>query len=190
MRELILGGQKSGKSRRAEALAADWLAVDTTRHAVLLATGQAGDPEMGARIARHQQDRLQRVPRMRTVEEPLYVAQALASHSHAGTLVVVDCMPLWLTNWWMPQDAMDDDSKEAYRHNWNKEFAMFLEAFDRASGPVILVSNEIGLGVIPLGSEVRAFVDRLGSLNQALARHADRVTLMAAGVPLFLKGQT
>ncbi len=85
---------------------------------------------------------------------------------------------------------MNDDSKEAYRHDWNKEFAMFLEAFDRASGPVILVSNEIGLGVIPLGSEVRAFVDRLGSLNQALARHADRVTLMAAGLPLFLKGQT
>lgn len=189
MRELILGGQKSGKSRRAESLAAQWLSGDPVRRALLVATAQAGDGEMAARIERHQHDRRARVPGLDTVEEPLYLADALARHSRADTLLVVDCMPLWLTNWWMPLEAQKSDQKTAFRHDWQEEFALFLGAFLTVPGPVILVSNEIGLGVIPMGAEVRAFVDRLGHLNQALAERADRVTLMAAGLPLFLKGQ-
>jgi len=100
--ELILGGQKSGKSRRAEALAQAWLAQSATNKAVLIATAQPWDDEMRARIARHQADRAQRVPGMHTVEEPLQLAQAISAHSAPQTLIVVDCLTLWLTNWLMP----------------------------------------------------------------------------------------
>lgn len=189
MRELILGGQKSGKSRRAESLAAQWLAQDTRHQALLIATARAGDDEMAARIARHQQDRLSRVPGLQTLEEPVYLADALHQHSQRHRLLVVDCLPLWLTNWWMPVEVENNASKLQFQHDWNKEFALFLEAFSHASGPVALVSNEIGLGVIPLGAEVRAFVDRLGQINQQVATLAERVTFMAAGLPLTLKGQ-
>ena len=100
--EFILGGQKSGKSRRAELLAQQWLGMSTNHRAVLIATAQPWDEEMRARIARHQADRAQRVPGMQTIEEPLALAQALAEHSHPEVLLVVDCLTLWLTNGMMP----------------------------------------------------------------------------------------
>ncbi len=183
--ELILGGQKSGKSARAENIARHWLAQDLTRRAVLIATAQAWDDEMTQRIQRHQQDRALRVPGLATREEPLYLAHALRECSQANTLVVIDCMTLWLTNFLMPaepafnaklgMDAFDQQAKD------------LIAAITQAKGPVVLVSNEIGLGVIPLGAQVRQFVDRLGGLNQALAAACQRVTLMSAGLPLTLK---
>ena len=187
--ELILGGQKSGKSRRAELLARDWLAQDDAHAALLVATGQPWDEEMRQRIARHQTDRAVRVPGMATVEEPLDLAGALRQHSTAQTLVVVDCLTLWLTNWTMPADDSTSEFKpnQPLAHDWKAQAAMFLEAIKIAPGPVVLVGNEIGLGVIPLGREVRAFVDALGLLNQQVAQTCQRVTLMAAGLPLTLK---
>jgi adenosylcobinamide kinase/adenosylcobinamide-phosphate guanylyltransferase len=187
--ELILGGQKSGKSRRAELLARDWLARSADHRAVLIATGQAWDDEMRERIARHQRDRAERVPGLQTVEEPRDVAAAVARHSAPQTLVVVDCLTLWLTHWTMPLgfETMDLEQKQAQALEWNAQTAMFLEAIRQSPGPVVLVSNEIGLGVIPMGREVRAFVDALGALNQQVARVCPRVTLMAAGLPLKLK---
>ncbi|MGH8804559.1 MAG: bifunctional adenosylcobinamide kinase/adenosylcobinamide-phosphate guanylyltransferase, partial [Polaromonas sp.] len=154
---------------------------------VLIATAQPWDDEMRERIARHQKDRADRVPGMRTVEEPLQLAQALARHSHAQTLVVVDCLTLWLTNWLMP--AENSEQYKAPAHDVRAQVAMILRAIEEAAGPVVLVGNEIGLGVIPLGRETRAFVDALGRLNQDLARACERVTFMAAGLPLTLKGQ-
>ena len=100
--ELILGGQKSGKTARAETLAAAWLDASPGHEAVYIATAQAWDEEMRERIARHRRDRAQRVPRMRTVEEPLALARAIGAHSQPGTLVVVDCLTLWLTALLMP----------------------------------------------------------------------------------------
>ncbi len=185
--EMILGGQKSGKSRRAELLALSWLAQSPEHKAVLIATAQPWDDEMRERIARHQQDRAVRVPGMRTVEEPLQLAQALASHSHPQTLVVVDCLTLWLTNLLMPTE--NSAQKEAAVHDLRVQVAMVLRAIEEAAGPVVLVGNEIGLGVIPLGRETRAFVDELGRLNQDVAAVCARVTFMAAGLPLTLKGQ-
>ncbi|UUZ67904.1 bifunctional adenosylcobinamide kinase/adenosylcobinamide-phosphate guanylyltransferase [Polaromonas sp. P2-4] len=182
--ELILGGQRSGKSRRAELLARDWLAQSPEHGAVLIATAQPWDEEMRERIARHQQDRAQRVPGMRTVEEPLELAQALTRHSQAHTLVVVDCLTLWLTNWLMPADILKQN--EALAQEERAQEAMLLIAIEKAAGPVVLVGNEIGLGVIPMGAEVRAFVDALGRLNQDVGA-CQRVTLMAAGLPLTLK---
>lgn len=187
--ELILGGQKSGKSRRAELLARDWLAQSGDHRAVLIATGQAWDDEMRARIARHQRDRAERVPGLQTVEEPHDVAAAVALHGTPQTLVVVDCLTLWLTHWSMPMgvETMNFEQKQALTHNWKAQAAMFLIAIRKSPGPVVLVGNEIGLGVIPMGREVRAFVDALGLLNQQAAQACERVTLMAAGLPLTLK---
>ena len=187
--ELILGGQKSGKSRRAELLARDWLAQSADHRSVLIATGQAWDDEMRERIARHQRDRAERVPGLQTVEEPRDVAGALTQLSTPQTLVVVGCLTLWLTQWSMPLgfEAMDSEQKQAQTMEWKAQAAMFLEAIRQSPGPVVLVGNEIGLGVIPMGREVRAYVDALGTLNQQVAQVCPRVTLMAAGLPLTLK---
>jgi adenosylcobinamide kinase / adenosylcobinamide-phosphate guanylyltransferase len=191
--EFILGGQKSGKSRRAESLALAWLAQSSQHQAVLIATAQPWDDEMRERIARHQQDRAARVPAMQTVEEPLQLAQALQQHSQLHTLIVVDCLTLWLTNWLMPAEDVENSHKNASNRPLAQypraQAAMILIALEAAAGPVVLVGNEIGLGVIPLGRETRAFVDALGSLNQDVAKVCQRVTFMAAGLPLTLKGQ-
>ncbi len=185
--ELILGGQKSGKSRRAELLARAWLAQSPAHRAVLIATAQPWDDEMRARIARHQRERAERVPGMATVEAPSDLAGALARHGAAHTLVVVDCLTLWLTHWLMP---MESEPNQPPALDWKAQAAHFFEALTASPGPVVLVGNEIGLGVIPLGREVRAFVDALGMLNQRAAAACRRVTLMAAGLPLTLKDDT
>ncbi len=226
--ELILGGQKSGKSRRAELLARHWLDQSGNHRAVLIATAQPWDDEMRQRIARHQADRAQRVPGMTTVEEPVALAEALHQYSRPDTLVVIDCLTLWLTNLLMPLEDWEavrsaqvkeehakragDTEQSALPFNlpaplkppgaaFNQFFdsnqplaridsagaASLLIAIKNATGPVVLVGNEIGLGVIPMGREVRAFVDALGRLNQDVAAACQRVTLMAAGLPLTLK---
>ncbi len=184
--ELILGGQRSGKSRRAELLARTWLAQSPQHRAMLIATAQPWDAEMRERIARHQRDRAERVPGLQTVEEPLRLAETIAAHSRPDTLLVVDCLTLWLTNLLMP--AENSTSNPALDPDAQASIAMLLGAIRGAAGPVVLVGNEIGLGVIPLGREVRAFVDALGRLNQDVAQACTRVTLMAAGLPLALKG--
>ena len=186
--ELILGGQKSGKSRRAELLARDWLAQSPTHHAVLIATGQPWDEEMVARIRRHQEDRAERVPGMRTIEEPLALGEAVARYADARTLVVVDCLTLWLTNLLMPVEGVTDLDAASRAKSSQLAIAGLRSAIQLAQGPVVLVGNEIGLGVIPMGRETRAFVDALGCLNQDVAQACERVTLMAAGLPLTLKG--
>ena len=185
--QFILGGQKSGKSRRAELLARQWLQSGAQHQAVLVATGQAWDAEMTERIARHQRDRAERVPGMQTLEEPRDLAQVIAQHSHPERLLVIDCLTLWLTNWLMPVESEKSEEKASLAQDWQAQLAMFLKALDDAAGPIILVGNEIGLGVIPMGREVRAFVDALGVLNQQVAQACERVTLMAAGLPLTLK---
>ena len=188
--ELILGGQKSGKSRRAELLARTWLEGGSTHQAVLIATAEPWDAEMQVRIARHQADRAVRVPGMRTLEEPRQLAQAIQAHSRPDTLLVVDCLTLWLTNWLMPMHPGDESSSEPNQPPALasiEAIALLLEAIAAAPGPLVLVGNEIGLGVIPMGAEVRAFVDALGLLNQQVAQVCERVTLMAAGLPLTLK---
>jgi adenosylcobinamide kinase / adenosylcobinamide-phosphate guanylyltransferase len=186
--ELILGGQKSGKTARAEALAAGWLAASPAHRAVYIATAQAWDAEMRERIARHRRDRAQRVPTMETVEEPTELARAIGAHSREDTLVVVDCLTLWLTARLLPAaGALQDTARAAPTDDPDTAIA---RAIATAKGPLVLVSNEIGLGVIPLGPENRAFVDTLGRLNQQAARACERVTLMAAGLPLLLKGQS
>jgi adenosylcobinamide kinase/adenosylcobinamide-phosphate guanylyltransferase len=188
--ELILGGQRSGKSRRAEMLARQWLDSSTAHKAVLIATAQPWDTEMRQRIARHQADRAQRVPGMQTAEVPVALAEALTRLSQPDTLVVVDCLTLWLTNLVMPGGAEDgphDFASDSSMDLAQAPIDRFLQALSQAAGPLVLVGNEIGMGVVPMGAQVRAFVDTLGRLNQDVARACSRVTLMAAGLPLTLK---
>jgi adenosylcobinamide kinase/adenosylcobinamide-phosphate guanylyltransferase len=195
MRELILGGQKSGKSRLAEERARVWLSQSASHRAVLVATGLAHDEEMVERIARHRADRLVRLPRLQCVEEPVALGQRLVDISDANTLVLVDCLTMWLTNLLMPSQTGIFKQNQPlalmeYAQSATESIASLLHALCSVREPVVMVSNEIGLGVIPLGREVRQFVDELGKLNQAVAAQCERVTFMAAGCALTLKEPT
>lgn len=200
MRELILGGQKSGKSRWAEEIARAWLARSQDHRAVLLATGLPHDEEMRERIARHQADRAQRLPALQCIEESGDLGARLWELSDPRTLIVIDCLTLWLTQLLMPlpmpqsmpSEATNFKQNEAlagmkYALNASELIASLLSALASCEAQVVLVSNEIGLGVIPLGREVRSFVDELGKLNQAVAQRCEIVTLMAAGCAIKVK---
>jgi adenosylcobinamide kinase/adenosylcobinamide-phosphate guanylyltransferase len=178
---LLLGGQRSGKSRRAEQMAAGWLARPG-HDAVMIATALPNDEEMQARIERHRRDRAERVPRMRTIEVPEDLAAALRLHSRPDCLVLVDCLTLWLTNLTMPLrgPAASTEVVEAACDD-------LANALCEATGRVVLVSNEIGLGVTPMSVEARRFVDELGRLHQALAELCSDVTLMVAGIEVPVK---
>jgi adenosylcobinamide kinase/adenosylcobinamide-phosphate guanylyltransferase len=180
-RELLLGGQKSGKSRAAELRAADWLAT-AGRDAVLIATACAGDDEMVARIARHRADRALRVPGLRTREEPLELAEAIERSADPERLVVVDCLTLWLT-----QIAFPIEGPPAAAHDIERRCDQLVDAVRGAAGPVVLVSNEIGLGLIAMDADTRRFVDMLGRLHQRIAAACTRVTLLVAGCELPVK---
>ena len=190
--ELILGGQKSGKSRTAEHRVAAWLAGDAARSALLLATAWAGDAEMAQRIQRHQVDRALRVPGLATLElagagltgqgDHTDLAQAITRASTAQCLLVVDCLTLWLTQLAMPLHGPAADATQLQAAT-----AALCQAIRAAPGPLVLVSNEIGLGVSPMSAEARRFIDALGSVHQQVAAACDRVTLMVAGCGLVVK---
>lgn len=171
MLELILGGARSGKSRLAERLATQsGLAV------TCIATSQALDGEMSARIQHHRQ---RRPADWGLVEEPLELARALRDNAAPGRCLLVDCLTLWLTNLLM----LDDDTRLAMQRD------AFLEALAELPGRIILVSNETGLGVVPLGELTRRYVDEAGWLHQAVAERAERVLFTVAGLPMLLKGE-
>jgi adenosylcobinamide kinase/adenosylcobinamide-phosphate guanylyltransferase len=181
LRELVLGGQKSGKSQHAENRAAAWLQAKPAHQATLLATATAGDAEMAQRIARHQAERAARVPGLATQELATGpwrgdLATAIQTLSQAHHLLVVDCLTLWLTAKLMPLHGpgLDDDRLA-------EQSAALVQALRAAPGPVVCVSNEIGLGVSPLGAETRRFIDHLGRLHQQAAAACGRVSLLVAG---------
>lgn len=166
---LVLGGARSGKSAHAEA---DALATLGARRFIYIATAEAHDAEMAERIARH---RAEREACWQTVEAAHGLAATLANHDTPGTVVLVDCLTLWLSNalaagtWADERDALLDRVASGYRAR------------------LVLVSNEVGSGIVPLGELSRAFVDEAGRLHQALAGHCARVSLVVAGLPLLLK---
>ena len=166
---LILGGARSGKSSRAEALAVEWSDAP-----VYLATSRAmeEDAEWQARIARHRADR---GAHWRLVEEPLDVVAELEKLD--GETVLVDCLTLWLAN--LMQAGRDVAA----------ETEALCAALARFSGDVLLVSNEVGMGLVPETDLGRAFRDAQGRLNQAVAAVAGRVEFVAAGLPLLLKNE-
>ncbi|WP_181179016.1 bifunctional adenosylcobinamide kinase/adenosylcobinamide-phosphate guanylyltransferase [Methylibium rhizosphaerae] len=179
---LVLGGARSGKSRYAETLARD--AEARGQQVVVVATALAGDAEMARRIAKH---RAQRPAHWRVCEVGPGRANALALQlreaAQPGCFVVVDCLTLWLSQLMCPPPGVPVSDA-------GSESAALLQALEavQAQVPVVLVSNEIGQGVVPLDAGTRAVVDALGRLHQDIAAMASRVTLMVAGLPLAVKG--
>ena len=164
---LVLGGARSGKSRHAERLV-----LGSGLAPVYVATAEPLDDEMAARIAEH---RARRGATWRTIEEPLDLVAVLQRECRPGRAVVVDCLTLWLTNLMVDGRPVE------------REVDRFVTALPGLSGPVVLVSNEVGQGVVPADAMARAFVDHAGRLHQRIAERADVVVFMAAGLPLHLK---
>lgn len=171
MLQLILGGARSGKSRLAEQTA-----INTQLAVTYVATAQALDPEMQSRIEHHQN---QRPAHWSLVEEPLYLANALQKIDRPNQIILVDCLTLWLTNLLL----LDDQSAQQL------ECEQLLKVLPTLESEIILVSNETGLGVVPLGEISRRFVDEAGRLHQALGQIADKVVFCVAGFPMILKGE-
>ena len=177
----ILGGARSGKSAHAEQLAAD-----NGKSVVYIATAQALDMEMRARIAHH---RTRRDASWTTVEEPMALGNAILQWSTPERVLLIDCLTIWLSNLLFSesQDYPDvgDVTPPARFH---EERERLLLALEQAPGDIIIVSNEVGLGVVPQGAVSRWFVDEAGRLNQAVAARCERAIWIAAGLPLTLKG--
>jgi adenosylcobinamide kinase/adenosylcobinamide-phosphate guanylyltransferase len=163
----VLGGARSGKSRYAEGLV-----VDCTPPRVYIATAQAHDDEMAVRIAEHRQ---RRDGGWRTVEAPLDLPGAIVAHGSEGQAVLIDCLTLWLSNVML---AGRDLVAETQR---------LITALRNAGGPIVIVSNEVGFGIVPDNALARKFRDAQGRLNMQVAAIADRAVLIAAGLPLILK---
>ena len=170
MKQLILGGVRSGKSRLAEQHA-----IATGLPVVYIATAQAQDAEMQERIQHHQTNRPQH---WTLLEEPLALAQALQAQAMDGRCVLVDCLTLWLTNLLCLQNEI----------RLQQEIETLLETLPNLPGEIILVSNETGMGIVPLGELTRRYCDEAGRLHQAIAARCESVILTVAGLPLTLKG--
>ncbi len=167
---LVLGGARSGKSAFAEQLVRD-----SALKRIYLATATPGDEEMQARIAHH---RFARGDGWRTIEEPLELTQTLARESANDCAVLVDCLTLWLSN--VMHAGRESETETKLLAQW----------LSQAEHPVVLVSNEIGLGLVPETPLGRRFRDAQGRLNQAVAAAVRNVVFVAAGLPLRLKGQS
>ncbi|KMZ12423.1 Adenosylcobinamide-phosphate guanylyltransferase [Candidatus Burkholderia humilis] len=175
----ILGGARSGKSAYAERLAAE-----SGLPVTYIATARvdaARDAEFAERVRHHRE---RRPAHWRLVEAPLDLADALRAAADAGHCVLIDCLTLWLNNLLFTGESVDDDVVALPTSAFNA----FDAALAETRGKVIVVSNEIGLGVVPLGALTRLYVDELGRLNQRVAAASTHAVFMAAGLPLALKG--
>ncbi|MBF0603908.1 MAG: bifunctional adenosylcobinamide kinase/adenosylcobinamide-phosphate guanylyltransferase [Nitrospirae bacterium] len=168
--ELVLGGARSGKTSFAQTRA-----TTLGNEVTYIATAQPQDPEMRQRIRLHQQSR---PSHWRLIEEPIHLAQIIATHAAPERTLLVDCLTLWLTN--LLTHSEDPLTLE-------REKTALLTCLPESRATIILVNNETGLGVVPMGSLTRRFVDENGWLNQALAQICHRVTMMVAGLPVELK---
>lgn len=171
---LITGGSRSGKSRFALEKASSF------SRKVFLATALAIDSEMEKRIARHQKER---DLNFRTVEEPIHLAQAIRANAPSVDGILVDCLTFWLNNLFYHSGMPEADFSESF----NQEIDDFLKVIEQKPTTLILVTNEINMGVIPADPLTRRFVEKQGWLNQEVARRADEVVLMVSGIPQILK---
>jgi adenosylcobinamide kinase / adenosylcobinamide-phosphate guanylyltransferase len=180
-RTFILGGARSGKSAHAEKLA-----TESGKHVVYIATAQAQDGEMAARIAHH---RARRDQAWTTVEEPLALGAAIRRWSAPDKLLLIDCLTIWLSNLlFLQQRDYPEVGEIVPPARFHEEREDFLLALEQARGDLVIVSNEVGMGIVPQGAVSRWFVDEAGRLNQAVAVRCERAFWIAAGLPLALKG--
>lgn len=172
MKELILGGARSGKSHYAETCA-----TESGLDIIYVATAQALDDEMQQRIKHHQQ---QRPAHWQLIEEPLNLVSTLKDNANNNTCILVDCLTLWLSN-----QLCSEENKIQLQENINN----LINILPELPGRIIFVSNEVSMGIIPMGEINRQFVDEAGRLHQRLAAVCDKVTLMVAGIPSHIKGK-
>lgn len=168
MKELIIGGARSGKSAFAQRKA-----LESGLQVTYIATAQSGDGEMAERIAHHRADR---PPSWKLVEEPLWLAKSLTAHATSGHCLLVDCLTLWLSNLLATGDGALD-----------REIRHLLAVLPELPGQTLLVSNEVGQGIVPANPLARRFRDEAGRLHQRIATLCDRVIFVVAGLPLVLK---
>ncbi|QYJ85545.1 bifunctional adenosylcobinamide kinase/adenosylcobinamide-phosphate guanylyltransferase [Shewanella mesophila] len=174
MIHFILGGARSGKSSYGLKLAANYVAKGD--ECLFVATAEAFDDEMACRIERHKIERAALA--WKTFECPLDLSQCLIKQAKNDRVILVDCLTLWLTNHLLNPSS-----------DWSQTKADFLRALSRLPGRIILISNEVGTGVVPGDPLSRRFVDEAGWLHQAIAKLADEVVLVTAGLPMILKGR-
>lgn len=183
-RTLVFGGARSGKSAYAEKLARE-----SGKEVVYLATAQAADEEMATRVRHH---RAQRPAEWSTLEEPLRLGDAILREARPGRLLLVDCLTLWLTNlMFSTGEAYPDVGDIALPELFHSERAHLLYALAEMADTdcdLVIVSNEVGMGIVPYGAISRCFTDEAGRLNQAVAAVCDNAVFVAAGLPLHLKG--
>jgi len=180
-RTLVLGGARSGKSGYAERLA-----IESGKEVVYIATATASDTEMAARIRHH---RAGRPTEWITVEEPLALGNQLLRWSSPERLILVDCLTLWLGNLLFSSgEQFPEVGVISLPALFHEQQDMLASALTRCSSDVVLVSNEVGMGILPVGAISRCFMDEQGRLNQAMAALCDRAILVTAGLPLVLKG--
>ena len=174
MKEIIfvIGGCRSGKSTYAMQTAERVPAEQK----IFIATCVPRDDEMKRRVARHQKERSQNWV---TVEAPLNLPEAIRQNSRSGDVILVDCLTLWVSNLLM---ETGDDSKI------EETISQFINAIAKAAGPIVLVSNEVGTGIVPENALARKYRDIIGRVNQAVAKAAGRVIWMVAGIPVTVKG--
>lgn len=173
MIELVLGGARSGKSRYAEQQA-----IASGLQVIYIATAEAGDGEMQARIAHHRDWRPQH---WQTVEQPIHLAQAIRDHAGPQHCLLVDCLTLWLCN------VLFNKQGELQADRYQRQSDALLAALSDCPHRVILVSNEVGLGVVAADAMTRRFVDEAGFLHQKIAQLSNKVVLVTAGLPQILK---
>lgn len=181
MRELVIGGTRSGKSAYAEKRAAQ-----SGLRVTYFATATAGDAEMSRRIERH---RSRRPDTWGLVEEPVHLAAALKAHAAPDQCLIVDCLTLWLTNLLCAGNDFSAPGTD-FRINYDllaQEREQLLSVLPKLSGTIILVSSEVGMGIVPMGELSRVFSDEAGLLNQAVAEQCELVTLVVAGLTHPLK---
>jgi adenosylcobinamide kinase/adenosylcobinamide-phosphate guanylyltransferase len=181
MRELIIGGARSGKS-----LLAEQRAVESGLRVVYVATAQALDGEMSQRIAHHQ---ARRPAQWGLVEAPLELAAALRQNAAPDVCLIVDCLTLWLSNLLFAGEAAKqvEAGTPVECPKLRGEMQALIDTLPQLPGRIIIVSNEVGWGLIPMAAVSRLFTDEQGRLNQRVAAVSERVTLVAAGLPLVLK---
>ncbi|WP_285163207.1 bifunctional adenosylcobinamide kinase/adenosylcobinamide-phosphate guanylyltransferase [Shewanella goraebulensis] len=214
MIHLVLGGARSGKSRYGESLVENYAAEQIAKHlkqsvehygennvensaeqhvekdskpsirCVYIATATALDEEMSQRIAKHKQDRVDANISWELIETPLALASTLIEQNADDTVILVDCLTLYLTNHLI---ASEETHRNGVDDLWQQQKQALLSCLPNLKGQIIFISNEVGSGIVPLGELTRRFADEAGWLNQAIAKQADKVTLVIAGLPLALK---
>jgi adenosylcobinamide kinase / adenosylcobinamide-phosphate guanylyltransferase len=179
-RHLILGGARSGKTRLALKYAHEW-SERGGRGATYIATAQALDAEMSERVARH---RAERPAHWRTIEASSHLADAIAAAGES-TVVIVDCMTLWLTKALLRD--FDESDPRCELPTWTDERDAFVGVLKNYAGEIVIVSNEVGGGIVPMSALARRFQDEQGWLNQSVAAVCDRVSLVVAGIEVPVK---